>query len=64
MSLLLVLSTILFVGFLYYLWMRRHLYDCSLQLPGPLAWPILGNGLEFAGGNDSEYHKNTYIFMQ
>lgn len=27
------------------LWKRRHLYRLSYQLPGPIALPIIGNGL-------------------
>lgn len=30
-------------------WRRRHLDKLGSQLPGPRAFPIIGNGLEFIG---------------
>lgn len=29
------------------LWRRKQFYYLSWQLPGPFAWPIVGNGLSF-----------------
>lgn len=45
MLMLLVTFTVLVA---YTLWQRRHYYRLSWQLPGPIAVPIVGNGLSLA----------------
>lgn len=42
---MLILVTIIIALAAHLLWKRRHLYKLSWQLPGPLALPIIGNGL-------------------
>lgn len=44
-----------------YYWSRRRFYTLASQLPGPKAWPIIGNGLSFFCKPEGEYDK--YICM-
>ncbi|KAF2895429.1 hypothetical protein ILUMI_10744 [Ignelater luminosus] len=45
--LILALLVTLLLFLLYYHWQRRHLYILASKLSGPLALPIVGNGLTF-----------------
>lgn len=40
---MLILYLILFFMFIYWVWHRRHIYELSLQLPGPIGLPIFGS---------------------
>lgn len=46
--LILLISSVL-VYFLQIAWKRRKLYKESLNLPGPLALPLIGSALSFIG---------------
>lgn len=42
-----ILLLILLFLTLHLLWQRRHLYKLSWKLPGPIGYPLLGNGVYF-----------------
>lgn len=56
-----VLIVILTCCLLLIVWKRRRLYLLSWQLPGPLALPIIGCGLNFIG--DLEGQLIYYILL-
>ncbi|CAH0559426.1 unnamed protein product [Brassicogethes aeneus] len=57
MSVLYVMLVFVFFFLVYFLWCRRKLYITSGKLPGPFAWPIIGNGFYFLGNPDDLLEK-------
>lgn len=45
-----------------FLWSNRRLYELSWKLPGPVALPIIGNGIQFMGDPIGNLHL-TIIFL-
>lgn len=45
-----------------YMWGRRRLYKSSLDLPGPLALPLIGNGYYFLNGMEHVFFTITTLY--
>lgn len=45
-----------------YMWSRRRLYKSSLDLPGPLALPFIGNGYYFLNGMENVFFTITTLY--
>ncbi|XP_017302361.1 uncharacterized protein LOC103515942 [Diaphorina citri] len=45
-----------------YMWSRRRLYKMSMDLPGPIALPIIGNGYYFLNGLEGVFLTITTLY--
>lgn len=59
----LTLLVVILIRLFAYLWRRRHFYIASWKLNGPIALPLIGNGLLTIGTTNEMVKKLVYLYV-